>query len=157
MVVTTATDAEATATAPSPGSVVEIAVTFLDSGQLARMHETELSTQNYIFGRLTGLAVKPEGLARLDAVHSYWSRHGFFTGAAGPIALSAIAAQGRRFAAASQETMQGHARDRLALERELHEFVTENAADPMLRRERGLALRADAQPFNHPRCEMPRG
>ena len=140
--------------APSPGTAVEIAVTYLDRRQLARMHETELSSQNYVFGRLDGVVLELEELGSLGVVNSYWTRHGFFASTGGPLALSAIAAEGRRFAQAAQKMVQSHARDRLAPGRGLRDFVAENATDPALRRERSLALRADARPFDHPNCEL---
>lgn len=143
--------------APSPGTVVEVALTYLDSDQLARMHETELSGRSYVYGRLEQIKVEPEGLAALDAVHSYWTGYGFFAGASGPLALSAVAAEGRRYALAAQEAMQMQTRDQLAPGRDLHDFVHENIADPALRLERSLALRADAQPFEHPHSETLEG
>ena len=140
--------------APSPGTVVDIAVTYLDRSQLARMNESELSSQSYVFGRLDGLTLDLGELGRLNAVHSYWTRHGFFVFGHGPLALSAITAEGRRFAEAAQETAQRHARDHLAPGRELHDFVAENASNPALRRERSLTLRADARPLDLPNCEL---
>ncbi|MDP6588348.1 MAG: hypothetical protein QF449_02265 [Alphaproteobacteria bacterium] len=140
--------------APCPGTVVEIAVTYLDGGQLARMHETELTNQNYVFGRLDRITLELDGVGRLNAVHSYWTRHGFFASRGGPFALAAIAAEGRRFAEAAQESAQSHARDHLAPGRDLHDFVVENATEPALRRERSLALRLDAWPFDHPHHEL---
>ncbi len=140
--------------APSLGTVVEIAVTYLDQSQLARMHETELGSRNYVFGRLDGITLELEEGGGLDAVHSYWTRHGFFASRGGPFALAAIAAEGRCFAEAAQETAQSHARDHLAPGRDLHDFMLENAGEPALRRQRSLALRADARPFDHPHCEL---
>ena len=138
----------------SPGTAVDVAVTYLDRDQLARMHETELPSQNYVYGRLGGLTLAVEGLDKLDAVHSYWSRHGAFAPTGGPVALSAIAAKGRRFAAAAQESAQSLARDHLAPGRDLREFVAEHLRDPHLRRKRSLTLRVNAHPFDHPHCEI---
>ena len=140
--------------APSPGTVVDIAVTYLDRGQLVRMHETELPSQNYVFGRLDGLTLEIGELGGMDAVHSYWSRHGSFAANGGPLALSAIVAEGRRFAVSAQVQAQSRARDQLAPGRDLHEFVAEHAADPVLRRVRSLALGATARLFDYPHCEI---
>jgi len=140
--------------APSPGTAVDIAVTYLDGDQLARMHETELSRQSYVFGRLDGLALVLDGIGALDSVHCYWTRHGCFTTGTGPLALSAIAARGRRFPEAVQEAAQGRARDHLAPGCDLHEFVAETASDIEICRARSRALRAGAQPFDHPRREI---
>mgnify|MGYP001222363876 CR=1 FL=1 len=140
--------------APSPVTVAEVALTYLDGEQLARMHETELSSRSYVYGRLEHIKVQPEGLAPLDAVHSYWTGYGFFAGAGGPRALSAVAAERRCFAAVAQKAMQIQTRDRLAPGRELREFVHENITDPALRYERSLVLRTDAKPFDHPNCKL---
>lgn len=139
---------------PCRGTVVEIAVTYLDRHQLTRMHETELSSHSYVFGRLDGLTVEIGELGTLSTVHSYWARHGYFSLRGGPLALAAIVAERRRFAEASQDRVQGHARDRLAPGRGLHDVVAENANDPALRRVRSLALRDSAQPFDHPHYEL---
>ncbi len=143
--------------APSPGTVAEIALTYLDGDQLAHMHETELSGGSYVYGSLEDIKVAPEGLATLDQVHSYWTGYGHYSGTSGPIALSAVTAEGRRFAEAAQVAMQTQALDRLAPDRDLHIFVRENVADPALRQQRSLALRADAKPFDHPHCQIQGG
>lgn len=140
--------------APCHGTVVEIAVTYLDHRQLSRMHETELSGQSYVFGRLGGLTLEVEEIGTLGSVQSYWARHGYFAPTGSPLALAAITAEGRRFAQAAQETAQILAGDRLAPGRGLHDVVAENASDPALRRERSLALRAHAMPFDHPHREV---
>ena len=140
--------------APCRGTVVEIAVTYLDRHQLTRMHETELSSHSYVFGRLDGLTVEIEELGALSTVHSYWAHHGNFSPRGGPLALAAVVAERRLFAEASQDRVQGHARDRLAPGRGLHDVVAENANDPALRRLRSMALRDSAQPFDHPHCEL---
>lgn len=140
--------------APCRGTVVEIAVTYLDRRQLTRMHETELASQSYIFGRLDGLTLEIEEFGVLSVVHCYWARHGYFSPTGSPLALSAIAAERRQFAEAAQDKVQNHARDRLAPGRKLHDIVAENVNDPALRRERSLALRAAAQSFDHPHCEF---
>ena len=143
--------------APCRGTVVEIAVTYLDRRQLTRMHETELSSQSYVFGRLDGLTVEIEELGTLSAVHSYWARHGYFSPTGSPLALAAIAAERRQFAEAAQDEAQTLARDRLAPGRGLHDVVAENANDPALRRDRSLAIRIDGLPFDHPHCELLEG
>jgi hypothetical protein len=140
--------------APSPGTTVAIAVTCLDAAQLSRMHETELSSQAYVFGRLDGIVLDVEGLGTIGAAHGYWSRHGAFVPNGTPLALAAISAEGRRFAEAEQRGAQTHARDRAAPGRELHDFIRENITDTELRAERGRALRDGARPFDHPRCEI---
>ena len=140
--------------APSPGTIAEIAVTYLDAVQLARMHETELAGRSYVFGCLKKINVTQEGLEPLNEIHSYWTGYGCFADATGPRALSAVSAKGRRFAATMQKDMQIHMLNNLAPGRALSDFIHENIADPALRQERSLALRFDAQPFEHPRYEL---
>jgi len=135
---------------PSPGTAVIIAVTYLDSDQLERMHETELSWQSYVYGRLDGVALELDGIGAIDSVHSYWTRHGAFTAGSGPLALSEIVAKRRRFPEATQEMVQGLARDKLAPGHDLNEFVVETASVQAIRHERSLALRDGAYPFDHP-------
>lgn len=140
--------------APSPGTIVEIAVTYLDAAQLARMHETELAGRSYVFGLLQKMNVTQEGLEPLREVHCYWTGYGCFADASGPRALAAVNATGRNFATAAQEDMQTHILNYLSPGRDLHDFVHENIADPALRQERSLALRADAQTFEYSHCEL---
>ena len=44
----------------TPGTTVEIYVTWLSEPQLNRMHETELGGENYAYGRLSGIDLKIE-------------------------------------------------------------------------------------------------
>ncbi len=140
--------------APSPSTTVSIAVTYLDGDQLARMHETELSRQSYIFGRLDGLALELDGVGALESVHSYWTRYGAFVTGGSPLALAAIAAEGRRFPAAEQDEAQSLARDHLAPGRDLRDFVAETVSELAVCQERSRALSDGARPFDHPHREV---
>jgi len=139
---------------PSPGTAVCVAVTYLDRVQLVRMHETELSQQSYVFGRLDGVTLALDGIGPLYSVHSYWSRHGSFTIDTGPLALASIAAEARRFAAAEQEVVQCIARDHLAPDCDLNTFITETASEFAICQERSQSLKDFVKPFDYPRCEI---
>jgi len=122
--------------APSPGTVVETAVTLLAPDQLALMHETELSAGNYVFGRLDGLALDLDGLGRRETAFAYVTRRGCLGIVEGaPLALAQIAARGRRFAAAQKIAVLRLARDYLAPGADLDRFLLRIIEDAAYRRE----------------------
>lgn len=137
----------------SAGTVAEIAVNFLTPHQLALMHETELSALNYAYGRLGGIEIELDGLGTLDAAHVYVTRHGSLGVTGAPLALAAIAAQHRRFAAVTKAEVLSLVRDRLAPGRDLDAFILENVRDADLRRARSEALRRCARPPGLPGFE----
>ena len=139
---------------PSPGTAVDVAVTYLDGDQLARMHETELSHQSYVFGRLDSVRLALDTIGSLDSVHSYWSRHGSFTTSRGPLALTAIVAERRRFKAVTQDVVQRFARDYLAPGHDLNKFVAETASELVICHERSRTLSHGARPFDYYQCEI---
>ena len=55
----------------SPGTVCDIAITFLDERELARMHETEFRRHTYLFGLLSNVRLEPDLLPAMDTVSSY--------------------------------------------------------------------------------------
>lgn len=134
----------------SPGAVAEIAITYLDDRQLARMHDTELPTGNYAFGQLDRLRAAPEGLPELESAYSYWSRHGALGAGPGPVALAQLRTTGRTFRAMTKLEVLCHVRDRLAADMDLDTFILENVLDLDIRRTRSRALAASARPFSHP-------
>lgn len=131
---------------PSAGTVAEVAVVFLTPGQLAVMHESEIAAVNYSYGRLSGLTLALDGAAPRDAAFVYLTRYGSLALSGAPLALAAIAAGGRRFAAASEREVLGLARDRLAPGRPLDAFILETVEDEALRRARTAELRRHARP-----------
>ncbi len=134
----------------SPGTVAEIAVTYLDARQLARMHETEFSRRTYLFGRLGQASLSVDLAAPPDAVHSYVGGFGHIAPDGTPFALAAIAAQYRRFPALSQREMHQTVRALLAGDAPLDRYIHAAIADETIRRARTEALRARARPFSHP-------
>lgn len=139
--------------AVSQGTVAEIATTYLDDRQLARMHETELPTGNYAFGRLHRLRAAPEGLPEIESAHSYWSRRGALGGGPRPVALTQVPAAGRQFRQMTKLEVLSHVRDRLAADMELDDFILETVRDQDLRQARSRLLHAGAHPFSHPHRE----
>ena len=128
----------------SADTVVEIAVTFLTASQLALMHTTEGMGRGGAFGRLAGIGLEVDGLGVLDAAFAYLSRRGSLALNGAPLALSAVAARGRRFAAAAEGEVLGLARDHIAPGRDLDAFILETIADEPLRRARSAFLQRHA-------------
>jgi hypothetical protein len=131
----------------SPGTRVRVAVLFLDSVQFTALWWTELS---YKLGALSGVELKTDVAGRrLERVLAFSSRYGAFCVNGAPVALAAIAAQGRRGAALTQAEVLGAAA-RLVLgegstARDLIKAAYENPA-PFLA-EQLPAFRAASAPF----------
>ena len=134
---------------PSPGTVLETFITWLDEHELEIMHKTEQPGVNYNFAELGGLSLETDGIGAMDAAFAYVSVPGCISHDGGPVSLAEVPAQGRRFAAHSQEEVQGLIRDRTAPGADLDQFIRENVEDHALRRERSAALATTAQPFHH--------
>jgi len=131
--------------APSPGTVVETAITLLAPDQLDLMHGSELSAGNYVYGRLDGLALDLEGLGRRASAFAYLTRRGCLGIAAGaPLALAQIKARGRRFAQAGKVEVLALARDFLAPGADLDTFIAAIIDDADYRRAVAARLRARA-------------
>lgn len=134
--------------AASPGTMTEVAVTLLDPDQLARMHASEMSAENYLYGRLAEGIIRVPGVGA--RVFAYLTRFGALSLAGAPLALATRRACGRRFAAAAKPAVLGLARDHLAPGQRLDRFILETIADAGLRRHRSEALRARAVPLDSP-------
>lgn len=136
--------------APSPGTTAEIAVTWLEPGHLSDMHPTEgvlapPGEGNYLYARLEA-RLDLEGGAALDVAGVYVARRGAWPedGDVGrPLALAAVAAEGRRFAAPDQAAM-GRAADRHLVAQGLSGLDGFAAADAERRRRANDALAAAA-------------
>ena len=131
----------------SPGVEVTLFITWLDARQLVRMHETELSSANYRFGRLNTIDVEVEVGPPLEAVYIYTSTHGTLCDSNGPIPLAEIGARGRSRLGLNQVGIQRYVRDLLTPEMELDTFIAGSIDNPDLRRHRSDQLKVNAQPF----------
>lgn len=87
---------------PAPGARVRLSVTWLDPEQLEVMHETELTGENYVFGRLEGAALRLENGQGLAEVLAYVSLNGALNCDGRPAGLAALAAEGRPHPAIAQ-------------------------------------------------------
>lgn len=134
----------------SPGTVVDLAVTWLSEAQLPAMHASEARGVNYDFARLSGLRVDLADGTVLDEAHAYIGRRGCLALDGAAIALAEIPAQGRRFPALDQRAVQTLARDRLAPGLTLDAFIEENIRTAETRLARTEAMAEDAVPFAWP-------
>jgi hypothetical protein len=117
----------------SPGTTTEMAIVYLGEAALAAVDATE---PNYDRRRL------PE-----TDVDAYVTKHGCLVLDGDHVAVAGVAAEGRRFRAMEPLDVVDAVRARLAPDRSVEEFVTENATNPELAAERTAVLRADARPL----------
>ncbi len=94
--------------APSPGTRVRIAITWLTPRQLGHMHVTESVPAHYSFQQLHGRDIDLDCGLSPDHVGIYQSVSGHVFGAGETFALSAVKAKARRFKALSQWDMIQH-------------------------------------------------
>ena len=134
---------------PSPGTVLETFITWLDEPELEVMHATEQPGTNYHFAELKGLVLDVQDIGRLDAAFAYISVVGCLSHQGAPVSLAEVPARHRRFCARSQEEMQAVIRDRTAPGAALDSFILENVANEGLRRARSATLAGTAHPFRH--------
>ena len=132
------------------GVTVNLFVNWLTPKQLERMHETEIGSANYVFGRLENIELQIELGPSLDFVHVYASRRGILCHEGSPISVSEIPATGRTWLSLTQEQVQRHTRDQLDPGKELREFICGSIVKPDLRRKRTKALEKKSQPFKSP-------
>ena len=125
----------------SAGTAVETFVAYLTDHQLALVEGWEINST------YASLAVDLElehGAAPAE-VGAFVSRHGPLAVQGAPVALAAVTAAGRRFAAMTQPEVLEHVRAALAPEQSLEDFVTANVAD--YERARELTALLPSVPF----------
>ncbi|MEM7225212.1 MAG: hypothetical protein AAF495_19695 [Pseudomonadota bacterium] len=100
--------------AHQPGVTGEVWVTWLDAGQLQRMHETELGAEIYRYGTLRGirLALEAGPVPEIDSAGVYLSSYGYLAVDGAPVGLAAVPADGRRASAIHQGEALALVRDR---------------------------------------------
>ena len=111
------------------------------------MHETELSSANYRFGKLNTINLEVEIGPPLGGVYVYTSTHGTLCDTNGPIPVAEVDARGRPRLGLNQIDIQRYVRDLLTLEMELDTFIVGSIDNPGLRRRRSDQLKVKAQPF----------
>lgn len=139
---------------PSPGTVLNTFITWLDDDLLEIMHATEQPGINYHYSRLPGIEAEVEGVGGLDTAYAYISVAGCLTHGDGPVALAEVPAEGRRFPARTQEEMLALVRDLTAPGMDLDAFILEMVGDAALRRAREKVLAAASRAFAHAGMEV---
>ncbi len=130
---------------------VDISITWLPPGLMARMHATEGVGTFYDFVRLGGVAVQArDGTTVTDGAFAYVCRLGALDFGDGPRGLAAVAASGRPYPALDQLAAQQALAAMLGHAGTLPDFVRANAADPVLRLAREEALAPRRLAFAHP-------
>jgi hypothetical protein len=117
----------------SPGTWIEVALTYLHEDSLALIDATEW---NYDRIAMPGRELE-----------AYVSKHGCLMLDGTEVALAAVPARGRRFPAMETLDAVEAVRAKIAPDRTLEQFVEENALDDELRAERTRVLRETARPF----------
>ena len=112
------------------------------------MHETEVSTTNFHFGKLNDIELDLDLGLVLTSAFVYTSRRGALLRECHPVALKEIKAENRVWMALRQEEIQNHIRDRLAPGQPLDDFIHSAIADASIRQNRTEALMANSVAFN---------
>ena len=143
----------------SPGTTVEVSVTYLTPDQVRAMDATEIRAvgPSYTRGLLGAIRCHLDGHGMLSEAQVYLAKRGSLQFEGAPRAFAALGAQGRRFEARSQPDKQARARDALAPDLDLDEFVHENLRDPARRAMRNEALKEWAVGFSYPGFEIVEG
>lgn len=129
--------------ARSPGTSVQVSVTWLTETQLLRMHATE-GPSNYRFARLDGLALDVDGYGRVETAWAYLGRRGALADMDLPVPLAAVRAENRRGTPRVQEDVLELARERLAPDAALDPFILQTVACRITRQHRSDRLQSDA-------------
>ena len=133
----------------APGATASLFVNWLTPAQQQRLHETEAVGRNYDFGRLDGIQVRMDGGGVLTHAFAYVGRHGCLINDDAPVALAAVPATGRRWPALTEEQVLALARDRLAPDRPLDDFIRETISEEKTRLARTDTLKREGRPFSY--------
>jgi hypothetical protein len=121
----------------SPGTEVRVHVIYMTDAQIGVISATE---PNYEPQLLEGVECQLEDGEGLTEVSAYISRHGCLLLAGSEVALAAVSATGRAFAAMSEPEVMEHVRSSLCPLDELDAFVLANVTDPALSQVRSAQL-----------------
>ncbi|MBM3523617.1 MAG: hypothetical protein FJX57_11725 [Alphaproteobacteria bacterium] len=139
----------------SPGTRVEISITWLGPELMDRMHATEGIGTFYDFVELASLAGQRVDGTGFDRAFAYVCRLGALAIDGVARAVDAIGASNRRWPAIGQRQAQTAMMDKLGERNEVERFIAENVATPALRRARELRAAVDALPFEWPNLRRP--
>ena len=133
----------------SPGTQVTLFVNWLTPEQEERMHETEVATGNYFFGKLDDIELHLGKGQVLTSAFVYCSRRGSLLRDGLPVALAAVEAENRRWPSLTQEDILSHVRDVLAPEHSIDSFIQSAISDISVRQARTEAMMKNSLPFNY--------
>lgn len=131
----------------APGTTVTLFVNWLDEAQLTAMHETELRSGNYHYGRLDEIALTLEGGERLHSVHGYISRRGHIRHGDEGVALAKVTAQNRQRPARDTAQMLAHVHERVVSDQPLDDFILRLIDDTEFRQSVITELSTDSVDF----------
>ena len=134
----------------APGTVVSLAVTWLDEAQLAIMHDSETAAANYEFAAIEGVSLVLDCGIEMDTVPLYVGLHGHLVAGGAAIPLSAIGATGRHGAAMTTGQVLDLVRRRVAPDEDSGAFVLRLIDDDDFRAACTERIAADAVPFGYP-------
>jgi hypothetical protein len=134
----------------SPGTRVELFITWLPEALMPRMHATEGRGAFYDYVRLDGVALENESGERFDRAYAYSFRGGCLNLGGAPAAVAAVPAAGRRFEALTEAEVQAEAQAKLGERGPLADFVLAAVHDQAVRRAREARLCNDAIPIAWP-------
>ncbi len=135
-----------------PGMQVEVFVTWLSAPQLARMHETELGGEVYVYGRMAGIELDLEAgpAPRLQEAFIYLSRRGCLAADRRPIGLAEVTARQRGHAALPQADSLDLVRARHGDDAPLDALILRAVRDQTFRRALIAAMAVGALPTGAP-------
>ncbi len=144
----------------APGVRVELFVTWLDRPQLQRMHDTELGSKTYAYGRLTGVTLELEfgPVQALNAAGVYLSKRGCLTddqhdGQPRTIGLAAVPAEGRPYRTMMQDEVLAYVQERYGGGEPLDSHILETIRNLDRRQELAEAMTEAAVPPAAPHFE----
>jgi hypothetical protein len=121
----------------SPGTEVRVHVIYMTDAQIGVISATE---PNYVPTLLEQIECRLEDNGELSEVSAYISRHGCLLRDGSEVALSAVLATGRAFAALSEPEVIEHVRTSLCPDDAVEAFVLANVTDPTLSQSRTARL-----------------
>jgi hypothetical protein len=121
----------------SPGTAVRVSVAYLTAEQLSLLSTTE---PNYELSTLAAVECHTEEGVTETELSAYLSRHGCLLADGAEIALAAIEARERRFAALSEPQMLERVRSRVCPEEDIETFILSSVTDPDLAHARSARL-----------------
>jgi hypothetical protein len=134
----------------APGTEVTLAVTWLDDRQLDIMHGTELSAAKYEYAVIEDIRLGLDCGTALDFVHLYVGVNGHLLHEGDAVALSAVAANGRRPKAVTTAEVLDVVRERVSPGDDSDDFVLRLVEDSEFRAACTEAISVDAVSFSHP-------